>query len=184
MPYFSRLSDIVTCNLTAMLQQADDPSVVLADIIREMEEGVAGAERSTHTAVRNVRRIAAEIDDQRRQVVEWVDEAKSRLQAGDEQAARQALLRKREVEDLVAALEDQLRAAESTRDHLQKTLHALQARLADARRRLAQLEAEHPEITAADAAGVPAASGPADTDRMQEIESELDALRRQLAQPE
>jgi len=179
MPYFSRLTDIVTCNLTGLLEECDDPAAVLNEIIAEMREGLAGAERSTRTAVANVERLESELQEQRGQIDDWVQLARTRLSGGDENAARQALLRKRELEDLIAALEDQLRAAESTRNHLRKTFHALQARMADARRRLAALESGE---EAADADGEPPTTpaGAPTASVIQEIESELEGLRQEL----
>lgn len=178
MPYFSRLTDIVTCNLTVLLQESGEPAAVLNDIIAEMREGLAGAERSTRTAASNVERLQTELKEQRGEIDGWVQLARTRLTVGDEDGARQALLRKRELEDLIAALEDQLRAAEATRDHLRTTLHALQARLADAQRRLAALESG--EESAEPAAEFAAVAQVAEPDVMQEIENELEGLRREL----
>ena len=181
MPYFSRLTDIVTCNLTVLLQHSDDPSSALNEIILEMREGLAGADRSTRTAVANIQRLETELAEQRAQVDVWTELAKTRLGAGDENGARQALLRKRELEDLIAALEDQLRAAVATHDHLRKTFHALQARLSDAQRRLAAVEnGESAAETSDEAAALPIDDS--NDDVIQAIESELEGLRRELGQ--
>jgi phage shock protein A len=96
MPFFSRLTDIVTCNLTSLLAAAADPQAALEEVIGEMEQGVAGAQRSMKTAGDNERRLRSEIDEQRRQSDAWVTQAKERLAAGDEAAARQSLQRKHE----------------------------------------------------------------------------------------
>ena len=53
MTYFSRLTDIVTCNLTRLLAEADDTVAALQEIIAEMEAGMAGARRSMQTAQGN-----------------------------------------------------------------------------------------------------------------------------------
>ena len=45
MSYFSRLTDIVTCNLTEILSSSDDPIAAIAQVISEMEEGLGGCER-------------------------------------------------------------------------------------------------------------------------------------------
>ena len=45
MSYFSRLTDIVTCNLTELLAREADPAAALEGIIAEMQEGLAGAKR-------------------------------------------------------------------------------------------------------------------------------------------
>ena len=63
MSYFSRLTDIVTCNLTQMLNSATDPRAAIAEIVTEMEEGLAGAQRSVNTANNSAQRLKREIDE-------------------------------------------------------------------------------------------------------------------------
>ena len=135
MPYFSRLTDIVTCNLTLLLKEAENPQETLEQIIKEMKDGVAGAHRSAATAARNLDKIDAEIAEQKVQIDNWMGRAKAYLERNEEGQARQALMRKKEVEALIAGLEQQRSAAAATCRHLQTTLAALEARLADAERR-------------------------------------------------
>ncbi|WP_339912157.1 PspA/IM30 family protein, partial [Symmachiella dynata] len=76
MTYFSRLSDIVTCNLNELLDREADPHAAILSILREMEAGVAGANRSVATATSNQQRIQSEIDDHRRHIAHWQDKAR------------------------------------------------------------------------------------------------------------
>ncbi|HEX6987669.1 MAG TPA: PspA/IM30 family protein [Planctomycetaceae bacterium] len=176
MTYFSRLTDIVTCNLTDLLKQADDPIATLDEIVLEMEEGLAGARRSVNTAAKNAERLRGEIEEQRNQVMIWKESARQAVAAGREDDARVALARKQELEDVAAGLEQEYAAAVATRDHLETTLRALQARLADARRKRAELAGDPapPEPTPPYAAPEPA------DDRSRAIEDELAALKREL----
>jgi phage shock protein A len=128
MAYFSRLTDIVTCNLTEILSRADDPRRAIEDIIREMDEGLAGAKRSVANATASEQRIHGELEEQRAQAALWASKAKSELRADNEDRARLALVRKQEVEDVIAGLKQQQQAAISTREHLTTALHALEAR--------------------------------------------------------
>ncbi len=179
MPYFSRLTDIVTCNLSSIISQADDRKVALDEIIYEMKEGVAGAERSTNTAAKNVSRIEIEIGEQRAEVDNWMKTAQESMSDGDESKARQALERKHEVEDLIAGLEQQLKAAISTRDHLRTMMHALQARLADATRRL-QLLATGEDATAENVPDETTLEVGGSSERQGRIDAELETLRKQM----
>lgn len=181
MPYFSRLTDIVTCNLTSLLESSENPRDALQEVIHEMEQGITGAQRSMRTATDNEERLRSEIDEQRRQIVTWLNEARQHLSRNDEASARADLLRKHEVENLIAGLEMQLKAASATRTHLTTTYHALEARLADARRRLVALEAgQSPEQAAAPPAGSPDSGGAAAKRPVDLIDVELAALRREL----
>jgi phage shock protein A len=179
MSYFSRLTDIVTCNLTELLAQAEDPLVALEQIIREMEEGLSGAERSVATATASENRLDREIQGHRDQAAHWAGKAKEHLLAGRESEARQCLLRKREIEDLIAGLQQQHQAAVATREHLATMHRALEARLADALRRRTCLREgiPHDDDRAASLAASPT---PAD-DRASQVNAELEALKRELA---
>ncbi len=178
MAYFSRLTDIVTCNLTKLIDEAEDRAAAIAQIIKEMEDGIAGARRSMQTAQNNEERLAGELAEQSQQVTYWADKARAQLLSGDENQARVSIVRKREVESLVAGLKQQHQAAISTREHLATTYRALEARLADARRR----QTEAPSASSSNADDADAAET-SDSNRVaQEIEDELAALKRELGQ--
>jgi phage shock protein A len=176
MTYFSRLTDIVTCNLTDLLRQADDPVATLDEIVFEMEEGLAGARRSVNTAANNAERLRGEIEAHRNQVTIWKESARQAVAAGRENEARIALARKQELGDVAAGLDQEYAAAVATRDHLETTLRALQARLSDARRKRSELtgDAPPPEPVSPYAAPEPA------DERNRAIEDELAALKREL----
>jgi phage shock protein A len=178
MNYFSRLTDIVTCNLSEMLGREADPAACLAKIIAEMEEGLAGARRSVGTATANEERLRNEIEELGGQSEQLTEEARSALRNHDESAARVALTRKQEVVDVVAGLQQQHKAACATRDHLNTTLRALEARLSEARRRAQELQ------TSAKAAVSSGRSARAileeDDPRSRAVDDELAALKREL----
>ena len=179
MAYFSRLTDIVTCNLNHLLAEETDPGAALQGIIGEMQEGLAGAKRSVATATADHKRLTKELAEHRAEIEDWVAQAKEYLQAGNEDQARLALYRKNEVADLVAGLEQQLEAAQATRDHLMTTLRAIEARLADAERRQCELTRS---------AVVPNETSPfrscetvnEDDVRSVRVDEELDRLRSEL----
>ena len=173
MPYFSRLTEIVTCNLTALLDGAEDRQATLEEIIKEIHEGNTGAKRSVRTAESNVTRIECEISEQLIQSGEWITKARDFLSKDREDLARNALSRKKEVENLIAGLEQQLSAAVSTRDHLKTTLHALEARLADAQRRRTHAPVDQSDLPYREETILIAT-------HTESIEAELAALRREV----
>ena len=179
MSYFSRLTDIVTCNLTQLLAQAEDPRAAISEMIQEMREGVAGAQRSVSTAVASEERLRLEMESHQAQIDLWTGKAREQLQAGSEAEARQCLLRKREVEHLIAGLAQQHKAATATRNHLATMQRALEARLSEALRRqeslgFAPMETE-PIVPPYLSTPTPAAD-----DLHREIDAELELLKRQL----
>jgi len=181
MAFFSRLTDIVTCNLTSLLNRCENAEKALEQILAEMREGVAGAERCVKTALTNVTRLEGEIVEHRQESQLWVQRAQEHLKRGEEIAAREALQRKHEVIDLIAGLEQQLQAAIGTRDHLQTMMNALQARVADAYRRLNELRGE-PGPAATAPSHSHSGSSPVTGVRSDRVDAELEELRRQLQQ--
>jgi len=182
MTFFSRLTDIVTCNLTELLSNEDDPQAALQQIVNEMEEGVAGANRSVATATANEQRLAQEVQEHSDQAEVWQTRAKEELSQGDENAARLALVRKQEVDALIAGLQQQQQAAVATREHLTTMLNALGARLADARRRLNEIDdsPESPATTETEASVEFSDAPQVDSG----VDEELQKLKRELGQLE
>ena len=181
MSYFSRLTDIVTCNLTQLLNEAPDPRAAIAEIITEMQEGLAGALRSVNTAAKSEQQLKGEIDELRKSAATWTNKAREQLAAGSESEARQNLMRKREVEDLIAGLEQQHKAAIANKQNLETVQRALEARLSEAVRKRDGFGIT-PESSAPATAGrfaVPPATAVID-DRQRQIDAELDALKREL----
>lgn len=178
MSYFSRLTDIVTCNLGDLLTRADDPQKAIQDIISEMEEGLFGARRSVKTATDNEHRLYREIQGHREQSESWSNKARDCLRAQQDVGARQALLRKREVDDLIAGLQQQHGAAMATREHLSTMQRALEARLAEALRQRSAMEAGTiAEVTPTGTAPEPLT---VHEDRLSEVDAELEAMKREL----
>jgi len=187
MGIFARLSDIITSNINALLDRAENPEWMIAQIIREMEEGLASAKRYAATAIAAERRIGRELEQNRLQVEHWKSKAKQALVAEREDLARRALARKMEHEDLVRSLENQHEQALQTCQNVRTSLHALEARLAEARRKQRTLLARHSaalarvELHRFAGAGFPAFSGSqAKFDRLEnqiiDFEDELTAL--------
>jgi phage shock protein A len=178
MNYFNRLTEIVTCNLNEMLAREAEPATAIRKIIAEMEAGLAGARRSVTTATANEERLGNELAELDQQSEQLTEEARDALRATDESAARVALIRKQEIADVAGGLQQQLKAAHATREHLTTTLRALEARLSEARRRQTELEASPKAPVGASRKGSAIENDP----RAHEIDSELEALKRELGQ--
>lgn len=179
MSFFSRLTDIITCNLTSILEKESDASSALPRIISEMEEGLQGALRSVKSATASAERIEKEIADHRTQIDQLATEARSELLAGREADARGLLLWKREVEDVVAGLQQQHLAAVNTREHLTTILRAVESRLCEARRRQQEIVTGMRARAGAGPSRSPATTPVADA-RAREVDAELEAMKREL----
>ena len=190
MPFFSRLTDIVACNLTVLLDDSADKQATLREIVDEMQTGLAGANRSVETARRQEAELQSELATYEREHEDLLAQVKTQLAAGDEAAARQTLRRKKELADLVAGLRQQTESAAQIRAQLETTRKALSARLTEAMRRLEDLGGESVPgygdgFSDAGLRSVvpPEVAGHADElerESADEIEAELAALKKEL----
>jgi len=143
MGFFARLTDLIAANLNAMLDRAEDPEKMLAQIIVEMETGLVTARQQGARAIAAERCLERELEQNRASAASWKDQAARALSNGREDLARRALARQIEHDDLVSALAGQLVAARQTSTEVKTALRALDARLAEARRKQRFLLAQH-----------------------------------------
>jgi phage shock protein A len=141
MGLFKRLQDIITANLGDVVEGCDDPEPVLKQAIREMEEAIGEAKRETARAMAAERLAAKDLADSERQADDWRRQAAQAVGAGDDDKARKALARKQEHDKVSAALRDQTAATGEASRILRHQLEAMQAKLAEAKRRLGTLAA-------------------------------------------
>ncbi len=179
MPHFSRLTDIVTCSLTEILEASDDPHATLKEVLDEMEEGLSSARRVAKASAANRDRMQKEIDQHAVQMHQWMETARKALEGGDESAAREALTRKVEIEDLIDGLKPELDAADSTHRDMLRVQKALEARYSEASRRMAELTGEPTEIRLESETAVHAITQ-SQQEKSHEVEAELEALRKQM----
>lgn len=181
MPHFSRLTDIITCSLTEIIDNADSPIETLREVIGEMTEGLAACRRTVRTSSANWKRLQSEIEQYQQQINAWMEKAREALAAGDEDAARSSVTRKQELDHLIQGLEPERRAAHETWQNMLRIQRALEARHAEAVRRLSELTGEPATVPLESETAVHDAQA-AEADRADEVEAELAALRRQLGQ--
>ncbi|HEX3654784.1 MAG TPA: PspA/IM30 family protein [Pirellulales bacterium] len=187
MGLFKRMSDIISANLNDMAESYEDPEKMLKQAVYEMESSIDEARRNVARSMASEKMLAKELAENERQTSQWQSRAEAAVASGDDQLARKALSRKQEFEKLVAALTDQSAAATEASTTLRRQLDGMQAKLADARRRLGTLTARKKaaDVRAKVALGTIDPQLNADAfakfDRMREkvemAEAEADALR-------
>ena len=141
MGVFKRISDIISANLNDLTEGFEDPERMLKQAVREMEETITDVTNQTAKAMANETTLSRELERNRGQQQQWQSRAEKAVEEGDDDLARKALARKGEHEKLVAALKDQLQAAQEASGSLRCQLAAMKAKLTEGKRNLATLSA-------------------------------------------
>lgn len=135
MGIFSRLSDIINSNISAILDKAEDPEKMIRMMIQEMEETLVEVRSSTAKVIAEKKTVNRRIEQLGRQAADWEEKAELALKKEREDLARAALIEKSSVLTTIQMLEDELAKLDETLDKLSHEIEQLQAKLTDARTR-------------------------------------------------
>lgn len=135
MGIFTRLSDIINSNISALLDKAENPEKMIRMMIQEMEETLVEVRSSTAKVIAEKKTVSRRIEQLRRQVAEWETKAELALAKDREDLARAALVEKSGVTATVSMLENELQKLDETLEKLSTEIDQLQAKLTDARAR-------------------------------------------------
>jgi phage shock protein A len=143
MSILSRCSEIIVANINALLDKAENPEAMIAQIIREMEDDLAVARSQAASAIAGEHQLSRELAEQRFGMEYWQSKARAAVAANREDLARLALARKKELDVSAAELAVQHTAALETSTQVRISLRALENNLMVARRKQRSLIARH-----------------------------------------
>ena len=135
MGILSRFSDIVSSNVNAMLDKAEDPAKMIDEYLRKANKDLAEVKKETAGVMAEESRTKRLMDDNAVQVAKYHDLAQKALVAGNEDDARVFLAKKQELESTGAGLQTAYAAAHENavkmrelHDKLVKDISTLTAR--------------------------------------------------------
>lgn len=135
MSIFSRLSDIINSNISALLDKAENPEKMIRMVIQEMEDTLVEVRSSTARVMAEKKTLTRRLDQLRAQAEDWEYKAELALSKDREDLARAALLEKATIQTRVETTEADLFKLDETLDKLDGEIHLLQEKLNDARAR-------------------------------------------------
>jgi phage shock protein A len=136
MGIFRRVSDIISANVSDMVESFESPEIMLRQAIREVDAAVGRTAEAAARVIAESKMLENQLDAQRHESTDLHRRACEALRRGDEPAARRALSRRIDGEKLAAALDDQLTVIRSTAGRLRRQLDAMRVRRAEAEHKL------------------------------------------------
>jgi len=135
MSIFTRLTDIVNSNISALLDKAENPEKMIRLVIQEMEETLVEVRSSTAKVIADKKTLKRRIDTLNKQAHEWGQKAELALSKGREDLAKAALVERSAINASISTTETDLAKLDETLDKLSSEIELLQAKLNDARAR-------------------------------------------------
>lgn len=133
MGIFSRLTDIVNSNITALLDCAEDPAKMIRLIVQEMEDTLVEVRSDAARLIADRKEIKRRLGRLADAQTEWQKRAELALQKNREDLARAALMERTKLADLIKALEDDDAALKERMSQLDEDIMRLQAKLSEAK---------------------------------------------------
>ena len=143
MGIFTRLRDIISSNINAMLDRAEDPEKLIRLMIQEMEDTLVEIKASCAGAMAEATKVDRLLAESRERARDWADKARLAVDRGREDLARQALLEKRRHQKRIQDLEVRLAEAQALVEQYQGDILQLEEKLAQVREKQRILVQRH-----------------------------------------
>ena len=143
MGIFTRFRDIVSANINAMLDRAEDPEKMIKLMIREMEDTLVEIKASCAGVMAEQKKAERQQDELDSRVSFWEEKAGLAAQKGRDDLAREALLEKRRYTNRSGDLEREILEFNLLIERYQDDIKQLEGKLKLARNKQRMLVQRH-----------------------------------------
>ena len=143
MGIFTRFRDIVSSNINAMLDKAEDPEKLIRLMIREMEDTLVDLKASCAGVIAEKKKMARQLAEAHSREDNWEKRAEIAVNKGRDDLAREALVEKRRFGQRAESLERELSECTALIEQYQDDIQMLEAKLSSARERQRMLVQRH-----------------------------------------
>jgi len=143
MAFWQRIRLILSSNLNALVSKAEEPDKILEQLLVEMRSQYRQAKTQVGRAIADEKRLLGQLQSEESQVGEWEQKARLALKSNNEDLAKKALLRKKEIEGRVTTYRSQWEDQKAAVETLKVALERLNEKIEEAKRKKEVLIARH-----------------------------------------
>lgn len=185
MGIFNRIGDIIKSNVNDLIDRAEDPEKMVKQIIIDMQKELKKATEALGKAKASERLAKRQYDNAVSVSADWESKAKSALQAGNTELAKQALAKKVKADEDVANYKEMYDTISAQTQAISNQVDTVKSKLEEAKSRQAMLiarsqMADTKKSLASSLGGIDASSASEKFDRMEDKiirkEAEADAF--------
>jgi len=133
MGLFSRLSRMIKANINALLDAAEDPEKTLNQIIADMKDSYKEAKDQVAQSMVDEKKMERRVAESRAEAARWREKAQLALSRGDENLAKQALVRHKTSNELADACGKELDKQKAAVTQLRSALEAMEKKIESAK---------------------------------------------------
>jgi phage shock protein A len=143
MGIFTRFRDIVSANINAMLDRAEDPEKMIKMMIREMEDTLIELKSACAGVIAGRKKLQRRLDEISERQTLWAQRAQLAVEKGRDDLAREALQEKRRFTEMSERLEHEISEHSGLINQYHEDVHALEAKLTSAKEKKRMLIERH-----------------------------------------
>jgi phage shock protein A len=143
MGIFTRFRDIISSNINAMLDRAEDPEKLIKLMIREMEDTLVELKAACAGVMADSKKAQRESDEMVTRIKMWEEKAALAVRKGRDDLAREALNEKRRYTGREASLKGELTELNQLVDQYHDDIRQLEDKLKSAREKQRLLTQRH-----------------------------------------
>lgn len=143
MGIFTRFRDIISSNINAMLDKAEDPEKLIKLMIREMEDTLVEIKASCAGVMANSKKVQRQMEEFQSRAKYWEEKAALAVNKGRDDLAREALVEKRRYTDRASAIEQEAIEHNALVEQYQEDILQLEDKLRSAHEKQRMLVQRH-----------------------------------------
>jgi phage shock protein A len=143
MGIFTRFRDIISSNINAMLDKAEDPEKLISLMIREMEDTLVEIKASCAGVMANRKKLERQMSEAQARAGNWEQKARLAVSKGRDDLAKEALLEKRRYAERAGSLDREFLDMGGLMDQYQEDIRQLEDKLRAAREKQRALIQRH-----------------------------------------
>ncbi|MDR2445963.1 MAG: PspA/IM30 family protein [Treponema sp.] len=135
MGIFSRLKTVISSNVNDLISKAEDPEKMLNQLVIDMNNQLIESKKAVAFAIADEKKLGRDTENQLALAQEWERKAMLAVNAGKDDLAKEALLRKQEYDNAYVEYKKQWEAQKAAVEKLKTTLRELQNKIDEAQRK-------------------------------------------------
>ncbi|MEM9273230.1 MAG: PspA/IM30 family protein [Cyanobacteria bacterium P01_F01_bin.143] len=141
MGLFDRIGRVINANLNDLISKAEDPEKVLEQAVVEMQDNAVKMRQALATAIATQKKTELQYKKNQQQVDAWQKRAQLAISKGDDNLAREALIRKKSFAEAASTLETQLQQQVEVVNNLKRDARTLEGKIVEAKSKKDMLKA-------------------------------------------
>lgn len=143
MGIFTRFRDIISSNINAMLDRAEDPEKLIKLMIREMEDTLVELKASCAAVLATARKLQRRLEELQTRKVLWHKRAAMAVDKGRDDLARDALAEKKRFAGMIETIQQELTEHDDMARQYQEDIQQLEDKLHTAKEKQRMLIHRH-----------------------------------------